>query len=271
MTIDRATAEHENRLHWNEIAPVHLRSYQIEDLLNGKSRIGEIQKRELYPIRGKELIHLQCHIGTDTLSLALDGAKVTGVDFSGDSIVIARDLAQKMRLDASFLEANVLDLKRVVTKKFDIVYTSIGVLCWIGDINRWAETISDLLKEDGIFYIMELHPAFMMFDETDKQDLRIKYPYFHQPDPIHFNDEAPDYSDESYIPKNKTYEWIWSLADILTALIDHGLRIEFFHEFDRLPFKAMPGMSQSPDGLWDLDKYPKMIPLAFSLKASKRR
>jgi SAM-dependent methyltransferase len=270
MTIDRSAAEHVNLLHWNEIAPVHLRSYQIEGLLNGISRIDGIQKRELYPVREKDLIHLQCHIGTDTLSLALDGARVTGVDFSGSSLSIARELAQKMKLDVRFVEANVLDLTQLIAEKFDIVYTSIGVLCWISDIERWAETISHLLKDDGIFYIMELHPAFMMFDETDKEDLRIKYPYFHQPDPIHFNEDSPDYSDEAYIPKNKTFEWIWSVSDILNALISHGLQIEFFHEFDRLSFKAMPGMVEDPDGWWHLEKFPAMIPMAFSLKARKR-
>ena len=148
MAINIIDAEAANRAHWNEIAPVHLKSYGIEGLMAGVSRIDEIQKSELYPIKGKDIIHLQCHIGTDTISLALDGANVTGVDFSAGSIVIARELATKMSLSVDFIEANILELKDIISAKYDIVYTSKGVLTWISDIEKWAETISFLLKEN---------------------------------------------------------------------------------------------------------------------------
>ena len=150
MASSENHAEETNRAHWDETAPVHLKSYQIDGLLKGVSRIDEIQKRELYPIKGKALIHLQCHIGTDTLSLAIDGAKVTGVDFSAKSIAIARELAAKMHISAEFLQANVLDLESVISTKYDIVYTSKGVLSWISNIEKWAETISFLLKKKVI-------------------------------------------------------------------------------------------------------------------------
>ena len=133
-------AEDTNRAHWDEIAPVHLRAYRVEALLSGVSLIDDVQKEELYPVEGKRLLHLQCHIGTDTLSLALDGAKVTGVDFSPELIRIAHRLAQRMNIQAEFIEANVLDLPEGLGE-FDIVYTSQGVLCWISDIQRWAETV----------------------------------------------------------------------------------------------------------------------------------
>jgi SAM-dependent methyltransferase len=269
LFTDSSNAEKANRKHWDEIAPVHLRSYGIEGLLSGISRIDSIQKEELYPISGKDLIHLQCHIGTDSLSLALDGAKVTGVDFSGKSIAIARDLSARMNLQSDFIEANVLDLYATISKKFDIVYTSKGVICWISDLQRWAETISFLLKDNGIFYMMETHPIVSIFDDAKENDLEVKSSYFHQNEPTYFDDESPDYDDDSYIPKNKAFEWRWSIADIVNALIERGLTIELLNEHDKLFYKAFPGMTQTSDGWWILKKYEGMIPLTFSLRAKK--
>lgn len=266
--MSNTKAEAANQAHWDEVAPIHLKSYAIEGLLNGISRIDAIQKREFYPVAGKHLIHLQCHIGTDTLSLALDGANVTGVDFSEKSIEIAMDLAARLNLKAEFYQANVLDLMDLTTEKYDIVYTSKGVLCWIRDISRWAETVSYLLKHGGIFYLMESHPIVGMFDDTT-EDLRVKYSYFHQDEPIHFDDEHPDYADDSYVPQNKTYEWTWSLSDIVNALIKSGLTIEFLHEHDRVFYKSHPDMEADEDGWWYFRKYKGMIPLTFSLLARK--
>jgi SAM-dependent methyltransferase len=267
--MDNSHAERTNRDHWDEIASIHLRSYDIDGLLNGISGIDKIQKRELYPVEGKDLIHLQCHIGTDTLSLALDGAKVTGVDFSSKSIEIARQLAARMNLEADFIEANVLDLKGLISKKYDIVYTSKGVLCWIRDLDRWAETISYLLKEGGCFYILETHPMVLMFDDTLESDLQIKYPYFHQDEPTHFDDDHPDYADKTYVPRNKTYEWTWSLSEIVNALIRNGLKIELLKEYDELFYEAFPKMGKSSDNWFFLEKYKGMVPLTFTLLARK--
>jgi SAM-dependent methyltransferase len=269
VPIDTIHAENANRLHWDEIAPVHLKSYGIDRLLAGVSCIDEIQKREFYPVAGKDLIHLQCHIGTDTLSLALDGARVTGVDFSGASIAIARELAAKMRIPAEFIEANVLDLIPQVSRKYDIVYTSKGVLCWIRDIEKWADVIASLLKDHGVFYMLESHPLSCMFDDTKEGEPRIRYSYFHRDAPLHFDDEHPDYSDSSYVPVNKTYEWIWSLSDVVGALLRRGLRLELLNEHDRAFHRALPGMSETSDGWLELPGYEGMIPFTFSLRARK--
>jgi ubiquinone/menaquinone biosynthesis C-methylase UbiE len=269
MTVDDHFAEETNRAHWDEIAPIHLKSYGIDELLAGVSRIDAIQKDEFYPVKGKDLIHLQCHIGTDTLSLALDGANVTGVDFSARSIAIARELSARMGLQAEFIEANVLDLQNTITRKYDIVYTSKGVITWISNIEKWAKTISTLLKKNGIFYMLESHPVLYMFIDTKEGDLQIRYPYFHQSEPMHFDDDHPDYSDSSYIPVNKTYEWIWSLSDIVNALIRNGLIIESLNEYDRSFYPALPGMIKTGDNWWILMDYEGMLPLTFSLRARK--
>ena len=268
MPITDSLAETANQAHWDEVASIHLKSYGIEDLLGGVSRIDSVQKHEFYPVAGKDLIHLQCHIGTDTLSLALDGANVTGVDFSEKSIQIAKGLAAKLNLTARFFQANVLELKSFMTEKYDIVYTSKGVLCWIRDIHEWANTVSYLLKPGGIFYLMESHPILGMFDDV-ANDLQVRYSYFHQVQPIHFDDDHPDYADSTYVPHNKTYEWTWSLSDIVTALINSGLTIKFLNEHDRLFYKAHPDMEMDGDGWWFLRRYRGMIPLTFSLLATK--
>lgn len=271
MTGSTRDAEYANRAHWDEVAPVHLRSYGIDGLLAGVSRIDAIQKQELYPVKGKDLIHLQCHIGTDTLSLALDGANVTGVDFSSKSLEIARDLAARMRIEAEFVEANVLDVGNLISKKFDIVYTSKGVICWISDIERWAQVVSNLLADNGVFYLFETHPVLWMFDDTREGELRIKYPYFHQREPTHFDDSFPDYSDPSYVPRNKTFEWIWSLSDIVNALVHSGMVVEELNEHDKLFYKGLPRMVRTDDGWWILEEYEGKIPLSFSLLARKSR
>jgi SAM-dependent methyltransferase len=270
MTMEANQAEAANKKHWDEVAPVHLKSYGIEGLFRGESRIDEIQRAEFYPVKGRDLIHLQCHIGTDTLSLALDGARVTGVDFSPASLAIARDLAAAMKIEAEFIESNVLDLKGIIAKQFDIVYTSRGVLCWISDIKKWAETIASLLKPGGIFYIFEFHPFIPMFDDTVSGDLKIKFPYFHQSEPIHWTDDHPDYADASYVPKNKTYEWSWSLSDIVNALIGNGLAIELLNEHDVTFSPSLPDMTADRDGWWRLEKYGNKLPLSFSIRARKK-
>ena len=265
-------AEKLNKIFWDEIAPIHEKSYDIKSLKNKISQIDEIQKNEFYPIKNKSLLHLQCHIGTDSISLALDGANVTAVDFSEKSIEIAKKLNNKIGTGIRFIVSSVFDLKNKLNEKFDIVYTSMGVLCWISDIRKWAEIISYYLKKDGIFYIMETHPIKNIFDDTVENDLKVKHSYFNQNEPVCFDDDWPDYSDysdQTYVPKNKSYEWTWSLSDIIKALIENGLQIELLNEYDKLFFKGFKGMVEDKNGWWYLEKYKGKIPYTFSLRARK--
>jgi len=242
MKTDNNFAEKENEKFWDEVAPIHFKSYNIDALRRGISHIDEIQKEELYPITGKELLHLQCHIGTDSISLALDGAKVTAVDFSKKSIELAKKLNQELKTDVEFIHSNIFSLKDNLKRDFDIVYTSKGVLAWVKDINEWASLIYDYLKLGGVFYIMEIHPMKYIFDDTINNELEIKYSYFHNSEPMTWDDNYPDYSDKNYIPKNKTYEWTWSISDIINALIKVGLDITLFNEYDKLFYNGLAGM-----------------------------
>ena len=262
-------AEIANQAFWDEIAPVHYKSYDIEKLKQGKSLIDKIQKKEMGNVKDKSLLHLQCHIGTDSLSWSLEGAQVTGVDFSRESIKIAHELKRILGLKARFIESNIYDLPNTLKEKFDIVYTSQGVLTWLKDIKEWGKLISHYLKHGGIFYIMETHPLFNIFDDDKQGELKIKESYFPGEKPTLWDDDYPDYSDREYIPKNPTYEWTWPLGEILASLIGAGLKIEFLHEYDRLFYKGLPDMVKDEEGWWYLPKYKGMLPLTFTLRAKK--
>ena len=267
--IKNSDAEKHNQEYWDEIAPFHYNSYGLDKLKKGKSRIEDVQKKDLYPVAGKELLHLQCHIGSDSVSLALDGANVTGVDFSEQSIKIAQKLNDECGTDVSYIHSNIYDLPQVLTKQFDIVYTSKGVLAWLKDIRRWAGIVSHFLKPGGIFYILEIHPVKFLFDDTLENELKIKYSYFHYTEPLTWDDDYPDYADKTYVPKSRSYEWNWSISDIVTAILDPGLNIISLKEYDSLFYNGHPGMVKDSNGWWYLPKYKNMIPFTFSLKAEK--
>jgi SAM-dependent methyltransferase len=263
-------AEQRNRDLWDEIAPVHAKAYKEVGILRGGGiALDEIELREVGDVRGKTLLHLQCHIGTDTLSWARQGAVVTGADFSGQSIACARQLGQELGLKASFLHANVYDLPTMLHEQFDIVYTSRGVLCWLRDLDLWAQVITHFLKPGGIFYIMESHPICNIFDDTKPGELTITQPYFHSTRPTLWAVPTPDYADSSYVPKNTSYEWTWSASDVINSLLGAGLRLEFFNEYDRLFFKRFPGMAQLSERWYHFPQYARALPLLFTLRARK--
>lgn len=261
--------ERANQAFWNEVAPVHRESYDIKGLFEGKSLLSSIQIEELGNISGKKVLHLQCHIGTDTLSLALMGAEVTGVDFSEESIRIARILSEDTGIKANFIHSNIYELKDKLDEDFDIVYTSEGVLCWLKDLNEWGKIINHFLKPGGFFYIEEGHPFLQTFN-NEKEGIEITNDYFTSGEPVKWDAECQDYSDENYIVKNPTHEWTWKISDIINSLADAGLSIEFLHEYNRMFYKAMPSMVKHRDGYWYMPGYENKIPLVFTIKARKK-
>jgi SAM-dependent methyltransferase len=263
-------AEQCNQELWDEIAPVHLQAYEeVAILRRGGTVLDEIELREIGEARGKTLLHLQCHIGTDTLSWARRGAIVTGVDFSAQSIACARLLQQELGLSATFLRANVYDLPAILQAQFDIVYTSRGVLCWLRDLDQWAQVIAHFLKPGGVFYMLESHPFCHIFEETGPGRLTIAYPYFHQVEPTCWDGHEPDYADPTYFPEHPSYEWQWSLSDILNALLQAGLRLESFHEYEHMFYKAFPGMESCAERCFHFPQYAGKLPLLFTLRARK--
>jgi SAM-dependent methyltransferase len=260
----------QNKALWNEITPVHARSafYDVNGFKAGKSTmIMPLEIEEMGDVHGKSLLHLQCHFGMDTLSWGRLGAKVTGVDFSDEAINQARKLSKETGIKAQFICSDIYKLPDIHQQKYDIVYTSGGVLCWLPDLNKWAKVIAHFLKPGGFFYIMEGHPFSTVFDNSKKaKELKVTQSYFHKPGPTKWEPEG-DYADSDFITSSASYEWSHSMGDIINSLISAGLKIEFLHEFPMIFFKCFSFMKQDKDGAWHLEG--DKLPLIFSIKASK--
>jgi len=267
--MSHSEAEQQNQALWDELAAVHMRSYrEVAMLRDGKEVLDKVELRELGDVAGKTMLHLQCHIGTDTLAWARRGAIVTGVDFSDRSLTCAKQLFEELDESAQFVHSNIFELKEHHEGLYDIVYTSKGVLCWLKDLPEWGRIIAHYLKPGGIFYLMETHPFVAALEEHDGQ-IAFDYPYFHQKAPIKWGGADPDYADASYIPSNPSFEWQWSVSDILSALLDAGLQVDLVKEYDRLFFGMLPSMT-SEDGRWyRLPGYEQKIPLLLTVRARK--
>jgi len=217
-------------------------------------------------VAGKSLLHLQCHFGLDTLSWAREGATVTGVDFSPDAIAAAKSLSKELGIPAEFVCSDVYALPEVLGERtFDVVFTSYGVLSWLHDLERWAGVVARHLAPGGTFYIVEFHPVLGMLDEEGR---RIARPYFHSPEPQEFVEHG-SYADRSSGATHTLYQWAHSLADVVNALIDAGLRIEFLHEFPYSVHDCEPFFQESAPGRFVVRASPGLIPLMFSIRATR--
>lgn len=256
---------------WNEWTPIHekSKSYDVEGFKSGRCTLHETELKEVGDVSGKSLLHLQCHFGMDTMSWARRGAKVTGVDFSDKAIHLAKSLSKELNLEASFICSNVYDLPTVLSEKFDMVFTSIGVLCWLPDIQGWANVISKFLKPGGFFYMIESHPFCNVFEnESYTKDLKFAHTYFYSPQPTKYEPDG-SYADRNAKVINPSYEWTHSLGDIVNALISAGLKIDFVHEFPFAHYDVFPFLEESEPDKWTLPNKQELIPIMFSLKATK--
>lgn len=257
-----------NKKLWNERTGVHVKSdfYDNNAFLGGKNSLNKIELNEIGDVKGKSILHLQCHFGQDTLSFARMGAKATGVDFSDEAIKNAREMNDKLGLEAEFINCNVYDLKNHLDKKFDIIFTSYGVIGWLPDLNEWANLINHFLKPGGIFYIIEFHPLVWMFDDNFE---RIEYSYFTTAKPIEIS-STKTYTDSSEELSGTTeYSWNHALSETINALLQAGLKIEFVNEFPYSPYNIFPDMYTGADGYWRMKKFGDKLPLVFSIKAGK--
>lgn len=255
------TYTHSNRKGWDALADVHARTYHIDKLLAGEPLLNDVIRREVGDVRGKSLCHLLCHIGTDTLSFALLGAKVTGIDISPRSLHHARNLAERMQVQADFIESDIMDVIEKVQTKFDIVFASTGVLCWLPDIKVFARTVRHLLNDGGFFYILDGHPfRNVMFDENGaSQPDRIVGNYFRKQ--VWRYDNLGDYTEPDVTVNIPSYEWDWTLGEVVSALCEAGLRIDFLHEFPQYFYNGY-----TP---YDIeDNKVELYPCTFSLKAT---
>lgn len=260
----------QNRRNWNERVPVHVASsfYDVAGFKAGRITLHDIERREVGAVAGRSLLHLQCHFGLDTMSWARLGASATGVDFSAAAIATARGLNAELGLPARFVESNVYDLPGVLDEQFDFVYSGVGVLCWLPDLDEWAQVVARFLKPGGTFYLFDTHPLLGVFESTaggaDIADLRVRYGYFPDPAGMYFEGGEPSYAGSQVIEAG-AYEWAHSIAEILAAIDKAGLRLQFFHEFPVNCYQEFPGM-ELVDGWWRFAKH-NHLPQTFSLRA----
>ena len=257
-----------NRKNWNERTPIHAASdfYDVEGFKGGRITLKDLERREVGDISGKTLLHLQCHFGMDTMSWERLGATPTGVDFSDAAIDLARSLNDDLGLNTRFVRSNIYDLPDVLDEQFDIVFTSYGVLCWLPDLDKWAQVISNHLKPGGVFYIVDFHPFTNAFEQSESGDMRPAYGYFENE--FFFEGNEQSYAGSERIA-SPNYEWAHSLSKIVTSLIDSGLRIEFLHEFPFTRYQAFPVMEKGDDGWWRFPDHNDSFPQLFSIRATR--
>jgi len=257
-----------NLAKWNAVVPVHARSkmYDVAGFKAGRISLHELELAEVGDVRGKSLLHLQCHFGLDTISWARLGATVTGLDFSGEAIKLALSLSDELKIPARFTCADVYDARAAVGDQFDVVFTSYGAITWLPDIRRWAQIIAHSLKPGGFFYIADEHPFASIFNhEDDAAELAIQYPYFREE--MILSSGGQDYADPSYKNEHGNAEWIHTVDSIVSSLIEAGLQIEFFHEHFLCPWRMFPFCEPAAHGAWHIKG--DLIPLIFSLRARK--
>ena len=260
-----------NKALWEEWAKINFGSdfYRVERFRDPNDlRIRPYEIQHVGDVAGKDLLHLQCHFGLDTLSWARLGANVTGVDFSSEAIALARRLARELDLQARFVESDVYELPDNLQGTFDIVYTSRGVLGWLPELDGWARVISHFLKPGGFVYITEMHPVLGAFDD-DATELQLAHPYFTSDEPMRFETRG-SYADESaHVDQPYEYAWPHPMSEIVNSLIRHGLRIDFLEEYPFLEWPA-PFLVEAEEGRFVLPPEQKgEIPLFFALGATK--
>jgi SAM-dependent methyltransferase len=262
-----------NLARWEEQVDIHVGSdfYRVKEFLEGESSLDPIVLGEIGDVRGRRLLHLQCHFGLDTLSLARLGAEVTGLDFSPKAIAAAETLAREAGIDARFICARVDEARAKAGTGYDVVFSSWGALMWLPDLAVWARNIAACLAPGGVFYLAEGHPITWTFeDESDRieDNFRIVRSYFLE-GPQQW-ENAHDYAEPDVkLAHFKSNEWQHTLAEVVSALAEAGLRIEFLHEHDRLPWPAVPGVVRVDEHYFMAPEGAPAMPLSYSVKARK--
>lgn len=260
-----------NQKMWDLFAGIHVHSsfYHVDEFKKGSSSLDDLVLSEMGEVRGKSLLHLQCHFGLDTLSWARLGARATGMDFSSEGIRIARELSHELKIPARFICCDLYDLPDQLNEKFDRVFTSYGVLCWLSDIPRWAQIIGHFLKPGGVFYIAEFHPFIGIFDnEPEVKDFQVVYPYFLD-EVIKLEADGTYVDNETKIETLVEYEWQPRMGEIITSLINAGLVIEFVHEYPWTVYPHFPFLVEREKGRWYSPEGKPSMPLTFTLRAHK--
>ena len=269
-----------NRSLWNQRTAVHKDSvfYDLAGFKAGANVLTPIELNEIGDVKGKSLLHLQCHFGMDTMSFSRMGAKCVGVDLSDEAIKLAREINDELKLDAKFICCNVYDLLIenqgaskapplegiAAAEQFDIVFTSYGTIGWLPDLDPWAKVIAERLKPGGFFYMAEFHPVVWMFDDDFTH---IKYHYDNKE--LIVMEDQPTYTGDKKEITGKEYSWNHGISEVLNALINAGLKIEFFNEHTFSPYSNFKNSVETGTGKWHIKGMEGKIPMVYSLRARK--
>ncbi|WP_224482918.1 class I SAM-dependent methyltransferase [Robertkochia aurantiaca] len=241
--------------------------YDVAGFLSGKTSLKDIELPLLKNnLSGKKVLHLQCHFGLDTLSLARLGAEVTGIDLSDKAIAAARDLAIKSDLSARFIQSDVYALEEVLDERFDVIFTSYGALPWLNDLNKWAGLIRNFLRPSGVFIMAEFHPVLWMFDDDFQQ---LNYSYFNK-GPIQ-ESETGTYADPEAAITQEYVCWNHGLGEVFDSLLKNDLQIDGFHEYDYSPYNCFKGLRETAAGKYQIKGYEGILPMVYTLKASRTK
>ncbi|MDN3666018.1 class I SAM-dependent methyltransferase [Algibacter miyuki] len=255
-----------NKATWNEKVKVHAKSdmYNMEAFKKGKSSLMPYELDALGDVQGKSLLHLQCHFGQDTLSWSRLGAKSTGVDLSDEGIKLAKSLNEELELDAQFVCCNVLETSQYIKEEFDIVFTSYGVIGWLPDLKPWGKMIAERLKQGGTFFMAEFHPIVWMFDYLNEKPIMT---YGYMQDEVIYEEYEGTYANQKAAITSKEYGWNHGLGEVISALTEAGLHIQYLTEHNESPYNVLPNLIETDNGMFVTQD--KLYPLIFTLKATK--
>lgn len=255
-----------NRQSWNKRVDAHVASafYDVAGFLKGKSSLNSIELELLGDVSGKTILHLQCHFGQDTLSLARMGAATTGVDLSDKAIDKAKELAEQCQVDANFICCDIYDLPRHLHTQFDLVFTSYGTIGWLPDLDQWAGIISRYLKPGGRFVFAEFHPVVWMFDDDFT---KIGYNYF-KAEPI-VETHTGTYADTGADIEVNTVSWNHGMSEVVNSLIRHGMEIKRLNEYDYSPYNCFRHTVEYEPGKFRIQHLGNNIPMVYAIEAVK--
>ncbi len=256
-----------NKTLWNNKTDVHINSefYDNKTFIEGRNSLNSIELELLGDIKGKSILHLQCHFGQDTISLNRLGANVTGLDLSDKAIERAKELATKTKSEATFICCDIYDLPQHLDEKFDLVFTSYGTIGWLPDLDKWAKIVSGFLKPNGKFVFAEFHPVVWMFDDNFT---KVEYNYF-KDEPI-VETEVGTYADQNAPLKNKSVSWNHSISEVLNSLLQNGLEINSMQEFDYSPYNCFNGTVEFEPQKFRIKHLDNKIPMVYSIVAKKK-
>ena len=255
-----------NKHSWNNRTDTHLKSdfYNLEAFLNGASSLNPIELALLGELKGKSILHLQCHFGQDSISLSRVGAEVTGVDLSDKAIDNARKIAADLNMNTEFVCCDIYDLEKHLDKQFDIVFTSYGTITWLPDLDKWGKLISKFLKPGGKFVFVEFHPVVWMFDDNFAT---IGYNYFNTAAIV--ETERGTYADKEADISQSYVTWNHSMSEVIASLISNGLRLDDFQEYDYSPYNCFNETLEYEPKKFRIKHLDNKIPMVYSLVATK--